>query len=182
MLIDPLRPEIVLDSFMLITYEICQPKILIHSSTSDSAIICPDGLLYLGVRTFYTLCIHNASNVTAHFLWGNPIGEQVDCVQMEIYPHTGTIKPHKSVKVTVSLTPQKTGIIEYAYLPCFIGRLDEPIIVTVMCAVDNVHLIVFLPTDNGRYKEIMWPPNIIDEYNYMLPTDEQFENVVSIYP
>lgn len=166
MLVKSHPTETIVDSFMLITYEVCQHNIMIHTAMSTSSILCPGNLMYLGVRSIYTLCVHNVGDIAAYFLWGNCVGDQAKCLDMQIFPRTGVIKPHDFVKISVSLVPLETGIIEHVFLPCFIGRLEEPLMVTVMCAVDNVHLKFFLPDNAGRYKEVLWPPTVINECNY----------------
>lgn len=110
--------------------------------------------------------MHNSSNVPAYFLWGSAVGKHKQCVDMLFSPKAGVIKPRNTFKVTVSLQPNVTGILEHIYVPCFIGRVAEPVILTVMCAVDNIHVCFSLPVQEGKYKKIYWPPQIIDEYNF----------------
>lgn len=185
MLVKSHPTETMVDSFMLVTYEVCQHNIVVHTCMSQSAILCPDSLLYLGVRSLYTLCIHNVGSIAAHFLCGNSVGDQAHCIDIQIFPRTGIIKPHDFIQISISLTPLETGILENIFLPCFIGRLEEPLMVTVMCAVDNVHLRIFLPNTDGRYKEISWPPNVINECEYTTSTLFQDygndENVVRFF-
>lgn len=102
----------------------------------------------------------------AYFLWGSAVGKHKDCVNLFVTPKAGVIKPRNTFKVTVTLKANVTGILEHIYVPCFVGRVPEPVILTVMCAVDNIHVCFSLPMAEGKYKKIYWPPQIIDEYNF----------------
>lgn len=178
MLVKSHETETMVDSFMLVTYNVCVPKITVHTSMSNSPILCPSSLIYLGVCSFYTLCMHNTGNVAAHFLCGDCVGDQANYLDIQISPRAGMIKPHDFVKISVSLVPLQTGLIEHVYLPCFIAKMEEPLVVTIMCAVDNVHLKILLPNSDGHYTEVLWPPNVIDEYNMQSIEDYDAENVV----
>lgn len=162
----------VLESPVIVTYEVCQPKIIVHSPASTSSILCIPELLNIGVTIHAVLCMHNASNVPAYFLWGAPVGKQKNCIDVRFNPKAGVIKPRDILKITISLKPQETGILEQIHVPCFVGRVDEPVMLAVMCAVDNIHVCFTLPMHDGRHRRIPWPPQIIDEYSlqsYSLP-------------
>lgn len=172
----------VLETPILVIYEVCQPKIIIHTPTSTSPILCISELLNIGVTIHAVICMHNVSNVLAYFLWGSSVGKQNKCMNIHFNPKAGVIKPKDIFKVTVSLKPNETGILEQIFIPCFIGRVEEPVMLTVMCAVDNIHVYFDLPTPDGRRKRILWPPQIIDEYNYHyydLPLGSHEEDIVS---
>lgn len=151
----------ILNTPILITYEVCQPNITIHTPTSTTPILCIPELLNINVTTHTVVCMHNTSNVPAYFLWGNPVGKQKHCINLSFSPKAGMIEPRNTFRATVTLKPQQTGILEHIYVPCFIGRVAEPVILTVMCAVDGIHVCFSLPED----KKIYWPPKIIDEHD-----------------
>lgn len=150
---------------ILITYEVCQPNIIIHTPTSTSPILCISELLNVDVITHAVVCMHNSSNVPAYFLWGPAVGKQKDSMELQFNPKAGVIRPRDTFKVTVSLKPHETGILEYVFVPCFVGRVTEPVMLTVMCAVDNIHVRFELPIQEGKYQKVLWPPKIVDEYN-----------------
>lgn len=166
----------ILETPILVIYEVCQPKIVIHTPTSTSPILCISELLHLDVTIHAVICMHNASNVKTFFQWGSPVGKQKDCVTVRFNPKAGAIKPRDIFKVTVSLKPLETGILEQIYIPCFVGRVEEPEMLTVMCAVDNIRVCFSLPTRDGHHRRVLWPPQVIDEYNfqyYNLPVCEE---------
>lgn len=152
------------DSVILVTYEVCQPKIFIHSPMSTTPILCPTDLLYVGVRYQSSLCIHNTGNIPGCFLWGLPVGKEAHCVNVHYYPNAGVVKPKDVYKVNVTITPLRTGIFEEIFLSCFVGKMDEPVTVRLMCAVDNVHVNIYLPNDDGSFQKVAWPPKATQDF------------------
>lgn len=154
-----------MDSLILVTYEICEPQISVHTPMSTSAILCPNDLLNLGVTAHAVVCMHNTTNVCSYFMWGEPVGNQENSLAVQFFPTSGMINPGHVLKVSVALTPLQAGILDQVYVPCFVGRTTEPVVLTVMCAVDNIHICFKLPTQDGRYRKVKWPPKIINEFN-----------------
>lgn len=161
---------------VLVTYEVCQPNIFIHTPTSTTPILCIPQLLYIDVIVHSVICMHNSSNVSAYFLWGKTVGKQKDCIQLVFNPNAGCIKPRDTFKVTVTLKPRETGILEEIFVPCFVGRVEEPTMLAVMCAVDNVHVRFDLPVQEGEPKKVFWPPKIVEDYGSRTYGLDNFSN------
>lgn len=166
---------------VLILYEAVEPKIIIHTPTSTLPVICMHDLLNVNVVTHAVLCMHNVSKVQAYFLWGKPVGEQKDSIDIQFNPRAAVINPREVFKITVTLKPLKTGTLENIFVPCFVGRVAEPVILTVMCAVDSIHVLFKLPMHDVNEGVVLWPPPIIDEYgeNLFKPPEMLYEENIA---
>lgn len=65
--------------------------------------------------------------------------------------------------VTFSLQPLDTGLLEKIQIPCFIGNTDEPIMISVLCIVDDICVYFHLPNLEGGFQKIFWPPKATQE-------------------
>lgn len=118
--------------------------------------------------TYNNLC-STTSWITLKIILGlfyflKPYGESTGSVNVEISPKNSILKPHEQKQVDVKITGNDVGIFENIYIPCFINK-NQYIIVRVLCAVDTVHLAMYLPGKNNYYQKIMWPPKILFEYD-----------------
>lgn len=112
------------------------------------------------------VCLHNVgTKLAASFIWGNPVGKQADKVVIRCLPKSGIVQPQKCVHISIILQPLATGILDEIYVPCFVGNMDEPIMLTILCVVDNVCLYFHLPDNMGKSEKILWPPIAIVDFD-----------------
>lgn len=103
------------------------------------------------------------------FYFLKPYGDNLGSVDVETNPQYAVLKPLESKSVELKVTGNEVGIFENIFIPCFINK-GQCILIRVLCAVDTVHLAMYLPSKNSYYEKIMWPPKIVFEYddNWMI--------------
>ncbi|KAF2903634.1 hypothetical protein ILUMI_02541 [Ignelater luminosus] len=154
------------NSLCLITYEVVQPEIIIHTRSSQQPILYPGKLLHVNCPTFYMVCLHNVgTKLTASFIWGRPVGKQADQIIIRCLPKSGIVQPQKCIHISITLQPLATGVLDEIYVPCFVGNMDQPIMLTVLCVVDNICLNFHLPDNMGKSEKVIWPPTAIADFD-----------------
>ncbi|KAF5296355.1 hypothetical protein FQR65_LT10247 [Abscondita terminalis] len=156
--------QMAMDSVCLITCEVSEPNIKIHTGLSQYPLIVPGKLLYLGCKTQYNLCVHNFSKrLSGSFAFGSPEGKQADDIDITFKPKSGVVCPNSCVHVIMSIVPLEVGVIGDVEVLCHIKYCDVPIRMAFMCVVDNIHLNYYLPTanENDPFVKVFWPPHIV---------------------
>ncbi|XP_025836193.1 uncharacterized protein LOC108733558 isoform X2 [Agrilus planipennis] len=151
-------------STCFITYEIISPRLIIHSSTSEGALICPSHLLYINNTKTYPICLHNDGYVPATYVWGVPYGKDVHAFKINFGPRWGKIEPQSCNHIKFSITPIANGIFK-VMVPCFIGKIKKPLVLTIITNTSNIYVYIHLPEVNGSYKQVLWPVNF-EDYEY----------------
>ncbi|KAF5273951.1 hypothetical protein FQA39_LY01066 [Lamprigera yunnana] len=158
--------EVALDSVCTVTFEVRESNMKIHSPFPTFPIIFPRHLLYLGHPLIYQLCIHNCSEkMPRSFMFGTPKGSQVSNLQIHFAPKSGITAALSCVHVTMTLCPLKTGIVHDIRVPCIIEFDTNLIFLSILCAVDNIHLNYYLPNDDGKFRKVFWPPPLYADLN-----------------
>ncbi|KAK4875446.1 hypothetical protein RN001_011868 [Aquatica leii] len=166
--------QMAMDSICIITYEVAEPNVKVHSALSKFPLIIPQNLLYLSCETHYQLCVHNiAKNICGAFMFGSPRGEQANALSVTFDPRSGIVGPKKCIHVMMTITPLQTGVIDDFQVPCNIECTDNPIMLTFMCVVDNINLNYYLPDAQGKFTKIFWPVHVVSN------PSESFLNMVN---
>lgn len=119
--------------------------------------------------------MHNLGDIVACFLWGSIAGTQSKLMKIKLTPNSGFIKPGESLKVDVQLTPLELGLFEHLYVPCFVGKMDDPIMLRIFCFVENIFVNIHLPNEKGKFDVVYWPPRMINEFE-ISPSEYDYLN------
>lgn len=174
----------IAQNICLVTYEITELNIVIKTGQSEEPILCPMQMLYSGIPIDISFKIKNNSLIPGCFYLLKPIGLDADKIEVEYDPQSGMfysvieklilvyyiiflgeLKPRSSKQVDVKLTCHELGILEKIFLPCFIGKSQEPIYIRLLCIVDCLHVFFYMPTKNNEFQKILWPPKVVYEYD-----------------
>lgn len=75
--------------------------------------------------------------------------------------------------IDLYITPLKLGLFEDIFIPCFIGHQEKPLLLRILCAVEDVYVNIQLPNRNGTVTTVFWPPKVTEEFDITFP---EFEN------
>ncbi|KAJ8984912.1 hypothetical protein NQ317_012158 [Molorchus minor] len=153
------------EAICIVVYEIINFDIVIDTGHTKYPILCPLKLMHVGVPTTLTFTVENFSPITGCFCFSKTYGADLERIKLVISPRGGVLKPMQTKEITVTMTCNDVGIFENAFLSCFIGPTQEPIVLRILCAVDGFHAYFYLPETPDSYRKIMWPPKVVYEYD-----------------
>ncbi|CAG9763662.1 unnamed protein product [Ceutorhynchus assimilis] len=161
---NPSKWNFIAQDICVITYEVIHMDIAFKTQ-SKQAILCPLQLLYTEVPTEVSFRLKNYSLIPGCFYFLKPIGQDANKISIEYLPELGELKANGSKKIALRLTCKEVGILEDIFIPCFIGKNQEPIRLRLLCVVDCVHVFFYLPSKNNEYQKILWPPKMVYEHD-----------------
>lgn len=158
------KTKTAIDGICSINYKVTQPYIAVHTDLSPCPCLFSQETLHKNITTNLKVCMHNLGEIVACFLWGSIAGTQSDLMKIQFTPKSGLIKPGGSFKVDVQLTPLKLGLFEHIYVPCFVGKMNDPIMLRIFCFVENIFVNIHLPNEKGKFDVVYWPPRMVNEF------------------
>lgn len=76
------------------------------------------------------------------------------------------------------------GIYENVFVPCFIGRFKFPMLLRILCVVEDVYVNIHIPKKDG-FEVTFWPPymlnemaTVISEQTFEVQGEESIDNVI----
>ncbi|KAJ8918572.1 hypothetical protein NQ315_013077, partial [Exocentrus adspersus] len=152
------------ESLCIVTYEIINYEVTVNGR-SEGLALCPMKILYTGIPETITVRLENHSPIRGVFYFLKPFGDHSQYVNIQVSPSNGILKPFKPVLVDITISGTEVGIFEDVFIPCFISKGQKCAILRMLCAVDCVHLAMYLPGSDQYYQKIMWPPKVLFEYD-----------------
>lgn len=181
-LISTVPKSIALDT-CLVMYALSEPEIIIRTASEEYKypILSPEHILYLNLPETFEVTLYNTSeDVPGAFIWGIPFGIHSTKMDVQCNPRSGFISCRRSLLIKVTITPLETGIMDEIVLPCFIGYRSNPLLLTIMCAVDNIHINFYLPVAH-RFLKVCWPPRIVTSLSHLNIEAEVENETVALF-
>ncbi|KAL3267965.1 hypothetical protein HHI36_007102 [Cryptolaemus montrouzieri] len=158
--------EMKLNSVCTVTYQILNWDIRIFSKVSKYPIVCSLKLHYIGLKYKWNFFLKNYTPILGCFWLFPPIGEEAEMLELNFHPKFGVIRPGEKINVEVTVNPKEVGIIEKIFIPCFISKHCAPIMIRFLCAVDDVNVYFYIPSQAEGYDKILWPPKVLSEVDF----------------
>ncbi|CAH1156241.1 unnamed protein product [Phaedon cochleariae] len=157
--------ELEIQSICIITYEIIDYDIVINTGHSTGPILCPLNLLYVDVPVELEFKIENHSPIAGGFYFLKPYGKDSDKVSIKFHPQSSILKPMETRTVSAKIVCSEVGIFDNLTVPCSVGLGRKPVEMRVLCGVDSLHVCFYLQGGAENYKQVVWPPRIVYEFD-----------------
>lgn len=172
------KDDVSVNSICFINYNVVLPNVEINSDKSEFPILFCDDILHKDITTSHKVYIRNNGFISTTFVWGSPSGNQKDSLNITFSPQSGTIKPGIRMNIDVHVTPFKLGILENIFVPCHIEHLERPIMLKILCLVDDIYFSISMPNNQDTYDVVHWPPTMINDYDFDSHFNYQFDDVI----
>lgn len=180
LLLTDFNGKVYVNDICFFNYKVVFPNVKITADKSNFPILFCDEILHKHIPTLHKVYIRNVGYIKATYVWGSPIGAQCNMLNLRFSPQTATLNPGNCMNVTVEITPLELGILENICVPCFIDNLEKPIMLKILCLVDDIYFYVSLPNDEDIYENVYWPPPMINDYDghEFYYTNDDFNEVI----
>lgn len=180
-LLSEYKDVVTVNSLCFVNYKIVLPMVEISTDKSKFPILYCDDVLHKNVTTSHKVFIRNIGFIPTTFVWGTPIGNQKDGLSIKFTPQSATIKQGVRMNIDVHVTPHELGILDNIHVPCYIENLERPIMLRILCLIDDIYFTISIPNDDDKYDVVNWPPAMINDfeadYYFKNHLDDVFETV-----
>lgn len=162
-------------TFVLIYAEIVEPALGIYDSKTETAIMRPP-IGFIGIENKYTVSIRNQSVVRISIAWGAPEGRGTELIDVLLCPTISILEPLQCSSMIVTIHPKKEGVVHGLKIPCFVGKLTEPIWIGIEMEVKDIQVQIY---QDGSDNYILWPE---DELRSCRPEMIEYESITEMLP